>query len=51
MKTKNNILESLVFLLFLVPTVAFAQDDELNRSVTVERDFQPVIPTRLLPMR
>ena len=43
MKTKNNILESLVFLLFLVPTVAFAQDDELNRSVTVERDFQPVI--------
>ena len=27
--------------LFFIPT--FAQDDELNRSVTVERDFQPVI--------
>ena len=27
----------------LFSTASFAQDDELNRSVTVERDFQPVI--------
>lgn len=30
-------------LCILYSPFAFAQDDELNRSVTVERDFQPVI--------
>ena len=29
--------------LLISSTASFAQDDELNRSVTVERDFQPVI--------
>ena len=45
MKKMNDIkvfLGLLGFLVFLVPA-AQAQDDELNRSVTVERDFQPVI--------
>ena len=41
MKKMNKYLYSALCILFSVS--AFAQDDELNRSVTVERDFQPVI--------
>ena len=39
-----KILDLIVITIFcLFSTASFAQDDELNRSVTVERDFQPVI--------
>ena len=40
--TRRIILVFIPLSLFLSPLIA--QDDELNRSVTVERDFQPVIP-------
>lgn len=45
MKKMNNlvVLGALGALVFLVPAAQAQQDSALNRSVTVERDFQPVI--------
>ena len=34
---------SVIIMALMASIASFAQDDELNRSVTVERDFQPVI--------
>ena len=43
MNNKPLVLLGLLGFLGLLATPAFAQSDDLNRSVTVERDFQPVI--------
>ena len=43
MRTINHIVYLAAIGLLLVPATIFAQDTTLNRSVTVERDFQPII--------